>query len=124
MPPLYNKPQTPAAKVHGAMEVIGRAFAIIDAEVVRPGGYDSGTALIYAHRVFKGPLDQWFEVGTNGRDSCALEFERAGQRMRLFIFKGQDGLFAADPFVEARYIDKLLGSDRKRDFPYFSGPRP
>lgn len=121
MPPIYDKPQTPAQKLNDAKAGIARAVAIIDAEVVRTGGYDNGAALLYAHRILRGPQDRWYEVGTNGRDSCAIEFKRVGERMRLFIFKGPHGFFIADPFVDERYVDKLLGSNRKKDYPYFGG---
>lgn len=116
--------RSPARKLSDASAEVKRAFAIIDAEVVRAGGYDSGPALLYAHRIFKGPQGPWFEVGTNDRDSCAREFPQVGERMRLFLFSGQNGLFAADLFVGDRYVDRLLKSDRRRQFPYFAGPRP
>ena len=100
------------------------AFAIIDAEVVRANDYDSPPALLYAHRVLKGPDQRWFEVGTNGNDSCANVFTQVGQRQRVLLFTGPHGLWDYMLTVDQRYVDRILGSDRRRDFPYFSGPRP
>ncbi|WP_260482818.1 hypothetical protein [Sphingomicrobium flavum] len=104
-----------------AQRAIDRAYAIIDAEVVRAGSYPEST-LIFAHRSFKGPDQQWFEVAET--DSCSRSFEVNGERMRLFVYQREGVLTVEDPTVESRFIDRLLGSDRERDYPYFPGPRP
>lgn len=47
-PGMFEKAPGPARKAREAKQAIERAYAVIDAEVVRTGGYDEGPALLYA----------------------------------------------------------------------------
>lgn len=99
---------------------VERANAIIDAEVVRPHGPNGEAALVRAHRVLKGPQQELFEIGE--RDSCDLFFAAAGERVRLRLTGGPD-LYYAQGDDRPELTDALLGSDRRRDWPWRAGGR-
>jgi hypothetical protein len=105
-------------------QAIGNSPALIDGEVVRAGDYGRPPALVYAHRVLKGPNERWFKVGTNNNDSCAIPLTQVGARMRMILWGGPNEYALLRDQSEARIEDKILGSDRRKDYPYFSGPRP
>ena len=118
---IVNPDLTYSEKLKNAHHAIESARAIIDAEVVRPG--EGGTvALIYAHRVLKGPDNRWVEVISGTGGDCRREFSRGGERMRLFIYQSPEGLVSYDE-GDTRLEDRLLKSDRSKDYPYFAGPR-
>lgn len=113
--------QAPAQKRRDARLLVDRAAAIIDGEVVRPFLRGRQSAIVRAFRILKGPQQTYFEVGE--RDSCDWSFEQVGQRMRIVLFGGPDLYFASYLGVEDRYVDRLLRSDRRRDWPYRAGVR-
>jgi hypothetical protein len=77
------------------------------------------TALVRVARIFKGPRQQWFEVGEES--SCDLALMRVGERRRLVLFGGPSVWRATMIDAEQQIVDRLLGSDRRRDWPYFAG---
>ena len=111
-----------AQKVRDARSVVQRATAIIDAEVVRPFVRGVQPARVRAHRVLKGPRQEYFEIGE--RDSCDTALERTGERVRLILIGGPGIYFAPIVFAEERIVDRLLRSDRRRDWPYREGEPP
>jgi hypothetical protein len=113
-----NYRPTPAAVRAEARRAVREATAIIDGEVIRPAaGYTP--ALVRAHRVLKGPRQAIFAVGV--QDSCSMVLTTPGQRSRLILFGGPDVYFADINTPGERAVDRLLGSDRRRDWPYVAG---
>jgi hypothetical protein len=98
-----------------ARRLIREATAVIDGEVVRPLA-DGQPALVRAARVLKGPVQEFFAVGE--RHSCDLALTEAGARRRLILVGGPEVYFLPVDYSNARYEDRLLGSDRRRDWPY------
>jgi hypothetical protein len=92
------------------------ATAIIDGEVVRPAIPGRQTALVRPVRLFKGPGRSLFEVGE--QDSCSILLDRAGERRRMLLVGGPDIFYLQNDGANGRYEDRLLGSDRRRDWPY------
>ena len=120
---IIDPRQPPAVHRRETAGAIARASAVIDGEVVRPGSYGQPPALVYAHRVLKGPDQRWFQVGTNNNDSCAVELPLAGARMRMILSGGPSEYVLYRDQSDARMEDVILGSDRRRDYPYFPGAR-
>jgi len=113
-----NHRPTPAQVRAEARRAVHEATAIIDGEVIRPAaGYTP--ALVRAHRVLKGPQQAVFEVGV--QDSCSMVLTAVGQRSRLILFGGPDVWFAHLHIPDERIVDRLLRSDRRRDWPYVQG---
>lgn len=108
-----------AEKQRTARESIERATAIVDGEVVRPFVRGLQPAVVRAFRILKGPQQAFFEVGE--RHSCDRAFVQVGERARLILVGGPDLYFAPDTGAEHRYVDRLLRSDRRRDWPYRAG---
>ncbi len=123
-----------------ARQTLKNADAIIDGEVVQPFIRGRQNAIVRAHRVFKGPDQEFFEVGAT--TSCDQALVAMGERLRLILFLrpseeemrekyprllGQ--MFAGEPGVHYASItttapdaiDDLLDSDRSEDWPYFPG---
>jgi len=113
--------QTYADRLKNVRQEIDRATAIIDGEVVRAGSSGS-IALLYAHRVLKGPNQHWFYVLSGTGGDCRREFSQVGERARLFLYQDRDGL-TADSGMDPSLEDRILRSDRRKLYPYFSGPR-
>ena len=104
-----------AEQRRSAETTVDWAVAIIDGEVVRP--FDETTpALVRAVRVFKGPQQEFFEVGE--QTSCDLVLDAAGTRIRLFLIGGPDVWYAPATLSNPIYEDELLGSDRTEDWPF------
>lgn len=101
------------AEAHRTVE---RATAIIDGEVIRPLIPDVQNALVRAHRVLRGPNVETFEVGEE--TSCDIALMNVGERSRMLLFGGPDVYFLSVDQSNARYEDRLLGSDRRVDWPY------
>jgi hypothetical protein len=121
---VIDRQPSPAEERRDARRAIETASAVIDGEVVQAGDYSRAPALVYAHRVFKEPPDQrWFKVGTAGGDSCAISLERAGDRLRMILDGGPQEyvLFRDGSHAEAE--DRILKSDRRKEYPYFNGPQ-
>lgn len=103
-----------------ARKTIDEASAIIDVEVVR-AARENRPALVYAYRVLKGPRREWFEVAS--RDSCDDYLQSVGERVRLILSGGPD-IYYSKASGYAILEDRLLGSDRRRDWPYRDGAQP
>ena len=123
------RPLTPAQAEAAARQVVDHAAAIIDGEVIRPVVPGRTPALVRVHRRFTGPARAEVEVGI--MTSCDVPLVRMGERQRMILTGGPDVWFihmgvGVGPSVAAA-IDRLLGSDRARDWPYVQGvvvPQP
>jgi hypothetical protein len=113
------RPPTLAENMREARDTIARATAIVDGEVIRPSGPGT-TALVRAHRVLKGPPQAIFEIGE--RDSCDNAPRTMGDRLRMVLVGGPDVYFLSLRQGDPRAEDRILRSDRRRDWPYRSGP--
>jgi hypothetical protein len=117
------RPLTPVEAQAAARQVIDHAAAIIDGEVIRPVVPGRTPALVRVHRRFTGPAQAEVEVGI--MTSCDVPLVRMGERQRMILTGGPDVYFihmgvGVGPGVAAA-IDRLLGSDRARDWPYVQG---
>jgi hypothetical protein len=124
---LSDADRTPAGSASRASAMLARADAVIDGEVVRAVS-EGQPALVYAHRVLRGPAAQWFYVADDGTDSCDTPLLQVGERMRMVLVQRPDRRTAEIYHFytdqgNAAYEDRILGSDRRRDYPYFAGPR-
>lgn len=97
------------------------AAVIADVEVVRPYIRGKQTGLFKVYRVFKGPNQATFEV--DAPTTCNTVFNRPGERVRVILRGGPEIYFDVDSGVTWQ-IDKLLGSDRRKDWPYVRGQDP
>jgi len=110
---------TPADDLREARAVVQGATAIIDAEVVEPYRDSSSPAVVRAERVLKGPAQAQFKVGAV--TSCDLTLDQAGERLRLILYGGPDVFHTPYDQANARYEDRVLGSDRRKVWPYRAG---
>jgi hypothetical protein len=114
---------TPAEAQAAARQAIDHAAAIIDGEVIRAFVPGQSPALVRVHRQFTGPPRAEFEVGI--MTSCDVPLVRLGERQRMILTGGPDVWFIRMGMgvsaSEAVAIDRLLGSDRARDWPYVQG---
>lgn len=115
---VVTREPTPSEQRRAAEELIERATAIVDGEVVRPWSV-SAPALVRVERVLKGEDRQFVLVGE--RDSCDVALTRSGTRMRLILEGGPDLFYLPVDYSNATAEDRLLGSDRRRDWPYYWG---
>ncbi len=99
-----------------AKKTVANANAILDGEVVEAGVDGGAPARIRVQRVFKGNVGEFVQVyGSSG--ACDLNFGRVGQRWRFVLF-GEPGHYTTGvDYTNARYIDRLLKSDRRKDWP-------
>lgn len=109
-------PASPEERAADARRTIEGSSAIIDAEVIRAPTPDR-PALVRAVRVFKGPQQDVFEIAAP-RTSCDIGMGGVGARQRLFLTGGPDLWFAPDTGTDPVHEDRLLGSDRNRDWPF------
>lgn len=116
----YVYPASPEAREADARRTIETYPAIIDAEVIR-APTPTRPALVRAARVFKGPQRAEFEIGPE-RTSCDVGLGGVGSRLRLFLVGGPDLWYAVDTGTDPQYEDRLLGSDRDRDWPVVGVP--
>ena len=98
--------------------MIDQATAIVDGEVVRPFT-NSEPALVRVTRVLKGEDREFVMVGE--RHSCDVALTQMGERLRLVLVGGPDVFFLPVDYSNAIYEDRLLGTDRRRDWPYHQG---
>jgi len=103
-----------------AEDSVQSAAAIIDGEVVRPMSGQQN-AIVRAAKVHKGPNQTEFEIGAMG--SCHVSLPKQGERYRLLLFGGPD-IYYAGYVTGAQYIDEVLGSDRRKDWPPVAPPAP
>jgi hypothetical protein len=112
-------PPTPAEEQAAARHVVDNAAAIIDGEVIRPFVLGGAPALVRVHRLFKGPQQAEFEVGM--LTSCDIALMRQGERARMILRGGPDIYFIGMSTLSESAVDGVLGSDRRRDWPYMRG---
>ncbi|HEX8525518.1 hypothetical protein [Allosphingosinicella sp.] len=103
-----------------ARRLIRRATAVIDGEVVRAFA-DGQPAIVRASRVLRGPVQEFFAIGE--RDSCDMALTAVGQRLRLILIGGPEVYFLPVDYSNARFEDRVLGSDRRREWPLRTGNR-
>lgn len=115
---VVTREPTSAEQRQEAEDLIERATAIVDGEVVRPWSA-SEPALVRVERVLKGDDRQFVAVGE--RDSCDIALTRSGTRLRLILVGGPDLFFLPVDYSNATHEDRLLGSDRRQDWPYYQG---
>lgn len=115
---VVTREPSPREQRRAAEALIERATAIVDGEVVRPWS-TAAPALVRVERVLKGEDRQFVLVGE--RDSCDLALTRLGMRMRLVLEGGPDLFYLPVDYSNAAAEDRLLGSDRRRDWPYHWG---
>jgi hypothetical protein len=109
-------PPTPAEEQAAARLVVDRAAAIIDGQVIRPYVPGGTPALVRVHRVFRGPQRTDYAVGV--LTSCDIPLMRPGERARMILSGGPDIWFIHMSTLSESAVDNLLGSDRRRDWPY------
>lgn len=115
---IIARDRTPYELQTLARDRIEGAAAIIDGEVVRPLS-ETEPALVRAERVLRGPNQPFFAVGE--RTSCDIALLRTGERLRMILHGGPDVYFLSIDASDAAYEDRILGSDRETDWPYFPG---
>ena len=113
------RPPTPAEEQAGARAAVDGAAAIIDGEVIRPFVPGRAAALVRVHRRFKGPERAEYEVGV--MTTCDVPLMRLGERARMILTGGPDIYFIRMSTLSERAVDRVLGSDRRRDWPYVRG---
>ncbi len=113
------RPPTPAEDAAGARHAVDNAAAIIDGEVIRPFVPGRAAALVRVHRRFKGPERAEYEVGV--LTSCDVPLMRLGERMRMILTGGPHVWFIRMGTLNEAAVDRVLGSDRRRDWPYVRG---
>lgn len=110
---------TQAEQRSAAMLLIDQATAVVDGEVVRPFVSADEPALVRVSRVLKGEPVEFVQVGE--RTSCDLALTRPGTRLRLILTGGPDVFYLPVDYSNAVEEDRVLGSDRTRDWPYYAG---
>lgn len=104
-----------------AKRILSFATLVIDGEVVEPGT-DTTPAKIRVERVLQGPPVEYVMVGEG--DSCDMTFRIKGVRLR-FVLQGGPEIYTT--WVDqsyAREIDRILGSDRRKVWPYYNPDYP
>lgn len=99
-----------------ARQTLAKATAVYDGTVVEAATRDR-PAKVKVERVFKGPVVEFFYVAEF--DSCDIFFGTLGERNRFVLFRGPDIYSTWVDTANARQIDGLLGSDRRKDWPHF-----
>ena len=102
-----------------ARNAVHSATAIIDGQVIRPLVQGGAPALVRAHRVLKGPQQTEFLVGEG--DSCDEALTTPGERRRMLLHGGPDIYYLAIDIADPRIEDRILRSNRRRDWPYVAG---
>ena len=115
---VVSQKRSLAERERDALLLIQQASAVIDGEVTRASDGKGGPALVYAHRVLKGPQKQWFLVGE--RNSCDIALVTVGERLRLILIDGPDTYFLPVDYSNAHAEDKVLKSKRRKEWPYRS----
>ncbi|QNA86250.1 hypothetical protein G4G27_21420 [Sphingomonas sp. So64.6b] len=102
-----------------ARRVVEEATAIFDGEVIEAEVAGVSPARVRAVRMFKGSRQDEFLIEAN--DSCDLFFDRVGERSRFILFGGPERFSTSIDGSNARAIDRLLKSDRRKDWPFVPG---
>lgn len=110
---------TVAEQRSAAVLMIEQAVAVVDGEVVRPFISEDRPALVRVNRVLRGEAGEFVQVGE--RTSCDIALTRAGTRLRLILTGGPDVFYLPVDYSNAVEEDRVLGSDRTRDWPYYPG---
>ena len=83
-------------------------------------------ALVRVHRRFKGPDQADYQIGM--LTSCDVALMRLGERQRMILTGGPDIWFLRMRIIDEGAVDRVLGSDRRVDWPYvqgtWAGPTP
>jgi hypothetical protein len=108
-----------AQQLRDVRRSVEASTAIIDGQVVRPYVEGKQNALVLAYRVLKGPKQNFFEVGRG--DSCSIVLDRVGERERMVLSAGPKVYLLYDDQAGARIEDRILGSDRRKAWPFVAG---
>ena len=108
---------TAAERRAEARKTLDDSVAVYDGIVVEAATRDR-PAKVQVVRTFKGPVVEFFYVADF--DSCDIFFGTVGERNRFVLFRGPDVFSTWVDTSNAIEIDRLLGSDRRKDWPYFS----
>ncbi|MBX3563477.1 MAG: hypothetical protein KF730_02760 [Sphingomonas sp.] len=113
---LVDHEPTFAERRASAEKTVAEASVILDGEVVEAGVDGGAPARIRVIRVFKGTPEPFIHVfGDSG--ACDLNFERVGERWRFVLFGTADRYRSWVDYSNARAIDRVLKSDRRKDWP-------
>ncbi len=104
-----------------AKRILSFATLIVDGEVVEPGT-DTTPARIKVARVLRGPAVDYVKVGPG--DSCDMIFRVKGERFRFVLQGGPDTYTTWVDNSYAPEIDRMLGSDRRKVWPYYNPAFP
>ena len=113
---FVTREPSPRERQNDARRLIQQATAVIDGEVVRASDSNGTPALVYAYKVLKGQQKQWFEVGE--RTTCDVTLTEVGERLRLILVDGPDTYFLPVDYSNAHAEDRILRSDRRKEWPY------
>jgi hypothetical protein len=117
---------TPAEAQAAARRLVDSATAIIDGEVIQPFVPGQAAAMVRVHRRFKGPEQAEYRVGV--LTTCDTPLMRLGERQRMILTGGPDIWFLRMRVTDDGEVDRVLGSDRRVDWPYvqgtWAGPTP
>ncbi|HEY0114999.1 MAG TPA: hypothetical protein VGB54_04700 [Allosphingosinicella sp.] len=108
-----------AQQVRDVRRAIDEASVVLDGEVVRPFVRGQHNALVRVERVLRGTAAATIEVGES--DSCSIALEQAGERMRMILSAGPEVYLLYRDQSAARIEDRILRSDRRREWPYWPG---
>jgi hypothetical protein len=108
-----------AKQFRDVRDEITESSAIIDGQVIRPYIEGKQNALVLAYHVLKGPKQNVFEVGRG--DSCTIVLDHVGERARMILNGGPAVYLLYADQSEARIEDRILGTDRRKVWPYFNG---
>lgn len=99
-----------------AKRILSFATLVVDGEVIEPGT-STKPARIKVARVLRGPPVDYVLIGEG--DSCDIAFETKGERWRFVLQGGPEIYTTWVDYSYAREIDRLLGSDRRKDWPIY-----
>jgi hypothetical protein len=103
-----------------AKRAVARADAILDGEVVEAGVDGGAPAKIRVHRIFKGAVGDFVYIyGDSG--ACEMPFDRAGERSRILLYGTPDHFVSSIVPPDDRALDRILKSDRRKDWPFNPG---
>lgn len=119
---IIDHEPTYAERRADAKRTIADATAILDGEVVEPADLAKGKpARIRVVRAFKGDSPAFIRV--KAFTSCDFEFTTAGEHWRFVLQGGPDVYSTWVDYSNAAHIDRLLKSDRRKDWP-LNLPKP
>lgn len=117
---VITREPTYREQMNEARATVERASAIVDGEVIEPARRDveSGKivpATVRVHRVLKGDVGPTIRIGEE--TSCDIFFDRPGEKWRFVLFGGPQVFTTWVDYSNARAIDRVLKSDRRKDWP-------